>query len=448
MHSRHVVLDPERLGVAGLPLRELGLDDAGGPRSAYLLRPFLDLSPFESGPSDASAVECAFHQLADETAPRHSIQTHPAPSLRTLLITEAGLPAYDVRLAAELPYRLRTPRWQYLVELVAAAERPGVLPAERQLRLATLLNTIGLYGETARLFGSVADAGPGADPVTTTLRIRYAMAVHRTGHSADTATFNLRVLRDAAEDPGGEPHVRLGAAVTLLVWFAKGRARDVEQVRYWRGVAERLYPLLTPDDGLPDVLAASTFWRAVSYTRYLDGDFAGTAEELDLAEKYAHEFRPRDDVEWMLWSQNMHPLLETRAREAFDAGNLALAHERIVKLVELDPLHPKVHLHAGNIELAANRPESGLAAFRAAADLGAPWTSFAWFMVGHCLELLSDPRGAAQAHVLAVRADPANVDARRRIAALPGHLAGWAETSLTTITQRLREATGQTGAVA
>lgn len=450
MHSRHIVLELDRLGLADVPSGELGLDDVGGPRSAYLLRPFLDLTPFGPGCTDASAVECAFHQMADGTSPRHMIQTHPAPQLRSLLIKEVGLPAYDVTRAAQLPPRLRTPRWQVLVDAVAAAERPG-LPTEQQVRLATLLNTLGLYTETVRLFSAVADAGPHPDPVTTTLRIRYAMAVHRTRQSTESANFNLQVLREAAEDSRGEPHVRLGAAITLLVWFAKGRARDLAQVHRWRELADGLYPLLRPEDGLPDVLSASTYWRAVSYTRYLAGDFAGTAEELDEAERLAGEFRPRDDIEWMLWGQNMHPLLETRGREAFDAGDLELARQRIGRLADLDPLHPKVHLQVGSLELAAGQPERALAAYRTAADLGAPWTSFAWFMIGHCLELLGDGRAAEQAFVQAIRVDPGNIDARRRIAARPAgtpFLTGWAASSLTDITRRLRSATARKGAAA
>jgi tetratricopeptide (TPR) repeat protein len=446
MHSRHVVLDAGQLGVAA---SELGLDDVGGPRSAYLLRPFLDLTPFGPGSTDTSTVECAFRQLADGSCPRLMIQNHPAPNLRPALIREIGLPAYRVRYAADLPPRLRTPRWQYLADTVAAAERPRGLSAERQLRLATLLNTLGLYHETARLFGPAADGQPAAGPATTALRIRHAMAVQRTERSARAAELNLRVLREAAEDPRGEPHVRLGAAITLLVIFAKGRKHDLGQVRYWREVAERVYPRLAPD-GMPDVLYASAYWRAVSYTRYLAGDQAGTAAELDEAERYAELFRPRDEIERMLWGQNMHPLLETRGREAFDAGDLPLARQRIGKLAALDPLHPKVHVHVGNIELADGEPEKALAAFRAAVDLGAPWTSFAWFMAGHCQELIGDGRGAAQAYLQAVMADPGSIDARRRLAALAGShggdlrfLADWAGTSLTTITRRLRGAPGQ-----
>jgi hypothetical protein len=442
MHSRHVVLDRQ------LPrgeLSEAGLDDIGGPRSAYLLRPYLDLSPFESGPSLVTTVESAFRQLADEDSPRLMIQTHPAPDLRAGLIREIGLPAYWIRLAGQLPARLRTPRWLFLMEMISAAERTGGLSAEQRVRLATLLNTLGLYDETARLFADARDSSDSRDPAAATLAIRHALAVHRSQPSAEAEQFNVRTLRAAAENKHGDLYVRLGASTTLVAWFAKGRQRDLEQVTYWRTVAERLYPSLTPQHGMPDVLYASTYWRAVSFCRYLQKDYARTAEELDLAERYAVEFQPANDTEWFTWAQNMHPLLETRTREAFDAGDLTLAEQRAARLLEVDPLCAKSHGHAGNLRLAANAPADALARFRAAANLGAPYTAFAWFMIGHCAELLGDRLGAQLAWVEATRADPGCIDARQRLHALGtvDDIAGdavpqWAASSIASIGRQLR----------
>ncbi|MGW4795160.1 hypothetical protein ACWEPC_22395 [Nonomuraea sp. NPDC004297] len=444
MHIKHVVLDAHpRNGT----LRELGVDDVGGPRSASLLRPYLDLGPHLPGPSFVTSVESAFRQLADPDSPRLMIQTHPPVRLREILVKEIGLPAYGIRLAAELPERLRTDRWRVLLEHIAAAARSRGLTMEQRLRLATLLNTLGLYDDTAHLFPQAADGVGSADPVAATLAIRFAMAVHRTRRSQDAERFNLRALREAAENPAGDPYVRLGATTTLVAWFAKGRQRDLDQVQHWRSVAEGLYPSLDPDSGMPDVLHASTYWRAISFGRYVRGDFAGTAEELDLAERHARAFRPADEAERLVWAQNMHPLLETRTREAFDAGDLPLAKRRAAQLLDMDPLCAKAHGHMGNVCLARGEVAEARTSFRTAVGLGAPYTAFAWFMLGHCAELLGDRREAQQAWVEAIRSDPGGIEIRRRLSALgevPGPVGGfvaeWAATSAADIITRLRTA--------
>lgn len=103
MHHKHIVLERAQLGVADVPARELGLDDVGGPLSAYLLRPYLDLSEFVDGPSETTSVEVAFRQLAAPDAPRLMIQTHPGRGLRTALVRESGLPAYGITRARSCP---------------------------------------------------------------------------------------------------------------------------------------------------------------------------------------------------------------------------------------------------------------------------------------------------------------------------------------------------------
>lgn len=442
MHSDHVVIDADRLAAG--PRSESGLDDVGGPRSAYLLRPYLDLSPFEAGPSFATSVDSAFLQVADEAAPALMIQTHPHPNLRSALVRETGLPAYGIRFAEQLPPRLRTERWNVMLELIGA-ERAGLrLSTERRARLATLLNTLGLYDETVRLFADIAYPVDG-DYASTRLALRHAMALNRTRRSAESAAANLRLLSDVARNARGDLYVRLGAAVTLVVAYAKGPRRDLAEVKAWRELADRLYASLDPEAGLPDVLHASAYWRAVSFVPYLEGDFRRTAEELDLAEFYAARFEPSNEAERFAWWQNTHPLLETRAREAFDAGDLKLAVERAVRLVELDPLCAKSRGHLGNLALAAGDPAKALGHFRRGVELGAPYTAFAWYMVGHCADLLGDRRAARAAWLESVRHDPGGIDARRRISALAvtdlvdDTIRTWAEETKSTIVGNLRE---------
>jgi tetratricopeptide (TPR) repeat protein len=439
MHHKHIVLERAQLGVDGVAPRELGLDDVGGPLSAYLLRPYLDLSEFVDGPSETSSVEVAFRQLATPDAPRLMIQTHPGRGLRTALVRESGLPAYGITRARELPERLRTDRWRQLVEWT----RARLPPMGHRLRLATLLNTLGLFGETVELFtGRVGDVD-GGDGAATALSMQLAIARLRIDPSAGTERVNAETLRQAAENDRGDRYVRLGAALTLVVLAAKRRA--VDEVRHWREVAEGQYRLLDPEAGLPDVLYASTFWRAVSYLPHLLGDRVRTTEELDLAEHHALAFRPRDSTERMVWAANMNPLLETRMRAALDTGDRDLAWTRLSRLAELEPLSAKVRIHVGKFHLDTGAPEKALPELRQAITLGAPFTGLSWYLTARCLDRLGDHTGALRAYAEAVRADPASVDARLRIHELAGAADGglaalpaWAGDSLGEITTRLK----------
>lgn len=451
MHSQHAVIDADRLAPGRA--EQAGLDDIGGPRSAYLLRPYLDLSPFKAGPSFATSVDCAFSALADETQPAVMIQTHPHPNLRSSLVREAGLPAYRIRYAEQLPLRLRTERWRLMLELIRA-ECSGRLSTERRARLATLLNTLGLYDETVRLFKDAATypADPGS--AATRLALRYAMALNRTQRTPESQAANLVLLSEVARDTRGDVYVRLGSAVTLVVAYAKGPGRDLAKVRVWRDLADSLYGALDPAPGLPDSLHASAYWRAVSFVPYLEGDFRRTSEELDLAESHGTRFEPSNEVERFAWWQNMHPLLETRAREAFDAGDRMLATERTRRLVELDPLCAKSRGQLGNLALSDGDVARALGHFSRAAELGAPFTAFAWYMVGHCACLLGDEGTARTAWLESIRHDPGGIDARLRIAALqPNDPVGrmitqWAEETRSAIMATLRARQGGSGTTA
>jgi tetratricopeptide (TPR) repeat protein len=428
------------------------LDEITVPRSAYLLRTYLDLSDFEDGPSHASAVECACRQLIYPGQPRIMIQTHPPAGIRPSVTRECAIPQYRVRAPGDLAERLRSPRWEYLVQLMRFADRPEGLPARQRMLLATLLNTLGFHGETARLFADAADPAAGAGPDAAVLSLRHAFAVERAGRDRAAAARNLRLLVQVAGDQRGDPFVRLGALITLVVRHARGRNPDLEQVRHWRAQAEPVYAALEPARGLPDVLYASAFWRAVSYLPYLERDRERTARELDRAEHYATAWQPADDVARMQWAQNMFPLLETRMREALDFGDHDLALHQVMRLTRIEPLDPKAHLHAGDVRLARGEPQEALGHYRDAAELGAPYTSMSWFMIGHCLQALGRPGAALAAYTQAVTADPGNVTARVRVlecsagraggrgatAAEPPDLSEWATSSLDAVRAGLR----------
>jgi tetratricopeptide (TPR) repeat protein len=442
MHSEFLSAAP---GIE--PPAAAGLDEAYVPPSGHLLRPYLDLSPIrdpDRHPAHCLGIEAAFAAALDPDGPARPHQTHPPARLRQTLIAEIGLPAYDVAVPGDLPTELRTDRWQAVVEL---AERFGALSRRRQARLATLFDSVGLYSATARLVPEQDDDAIRADRDAAVLALRRAHAQRNVAPSdAEANRRNVELLEQVAEQGPG-PYTRLPAAITLVVMASQARSRDVARAEHFRGLAESLYDALDPDGGYPDVLYASTFWRAVSFLPFIHRDAERTTAELDLAEHHARAFVPADLPQETAWRQNLHTVLETRTKEALACGDLDLALRRARELTELDPADPKVHMELGDVHLSRDELVEALAAYRRAAQLGAPYTAFAHFMAGHCLELLGDRRGAALAWAGALRADPGSFSGRSRLGALdPGddallrRVGEWAEDDVRRIRAALREA--------
>jgi hypothetical protein len=420
MHSEFVSAAPVTAPAVG----PIGVDDAYVPLSGHLLRPYLDLSPIsdpDRHPAHCLGIEAAFAAAVDPDGPARPHQTHPPAHLRQSLLAEIGLPAYDVAVPGELPAALRTGRWQTIVELT---ERFGALPRRRQARLATLFDSIGLYSATARLVPEQDEDDIGTDRDAAVLALRRAHALRNIAPSSAAAGRRNEELLEYVAERGPGPHTRLPAVITLVVMASQARSRDVERAGYFRKLAESLYGHLDPAGGYPDVLYASTYWRAVSFVPFIHRDAERTTAELDLAEHYARAFVPADRPQEMAWRQNMHTVLETRTKEALGIGDLDLALHRARELTELDQTDPKVHMELGDVHLSRDEPGEALEAYRRATQLGAPYTAFAHFMTGHCLELLGDRSGAALAWTSAIRADSGSFSGRARLAALgsaPGH---------------------------
>ena len=57
---------------------------------------------------------------------------------------------------------------------------------------------------------------------------------------------------------------------------------------------------------------------------------------MELAERHARGLQPRTEAQELLYLENLHPVLESRTKEALWLGDLELALERARAVVELD----------------------------------------------------------------------------------------------------------------
>jgi tetratricopeptide (TPR) repeat protein len=356
------------------------------PLSAWLLRPYLDLSKNHYGPLHCQGLQYLFRTLTEPDLEAVALQVHPSHHLRRALVTQTGLPDYEVILPSQLPIALRTPRWQHLVELL---EDFRALPPGLSSRTLALLEGLGLL-EAVVIYGAAAgDHIPHAERLV--MAVRCAKAAYRLTPTPKRRDAMLASLQNAAEARRLQPSRRLGAALTLLVDHARGPHRNMDAARQWRAFAEALFNRMHPGEDVHGHILASTYWRAVSFVPFLQGDRQQTTRELDLAEHHARAVSPTTPDERLFCDQNWHPLLETRAKEAAWRGEHDMAVARLRALARLDPLDAKVMLKLGGVHEQAGEVQATLDAYRAAAKLGAPYGALAWMKLG----LLQERQGAA-----------------------------------------------------
>lgn len=399
---------------------------AAGDLGVYLHRPYLDLSVTVEGPRHALGIASVFDHLAEPTAPVCVFQTHPSRRLRTDVVRASGLDEYAAPTPAALPEHLRTPRWRRLVEMV---EGYADLDTEQQSRLLGVLGRLCYYPVILSLQGPVSERALRSDPASGRIAIKRANALQKLRPGEHLVEF-ARIA-----DLAGDRRVRLSAALSLVVQYSKHTYRDLDQVQRWADRALSDVDILDPESSFLDSIFASTLWRAVSLAAFHRGDRAQTVAQLDLAEAHARRFTPATPLEETLWGENLHPVLETRVKEALWLGDHELAEQRCRALVAHDRFDAKVHIQLGNLLSSRGRVEQARDAYAAAQRLGVPFAAVAAFYVGHCQELMGEYALAMDTYLEAYLRDPAcvsSVMALGRLARRLGQLrlADWALTEL------------------
>ena len=380
--------------------------DIGLTYSATLHRPYLDLGPLSEAPLHTRSIPFAFTQLIEPAAPVMPLQVHPSPALRDAVTFEGRLHQYRIERAADLAADLRTDAWQLMVDLLSRARS---LDDETRMRLVHLLGALGLYADIEEVASATA--------TDTVLAAKASFAVLKRQPSAAAWERDVSVLATLAQDSSASPVVRLAAAGALVVLASRSRPAQIWMARRWRAAGLEQLSRLTPENDWREAIYASAFWRAASYVPYLERDATATADELNEAERLAKLFIGADPAQQLLQQQNLHPLLETRVREAVEFGRFDLATQRAQELVHLDPLDGKVHIRLGDVLYAKNDLPEAARAYETAVHLGAPFAALGSYLAGACHETLGDLDRAREAYQRALHDAPAAFSAAKRLAA-------------------------------
>jgi tetratricopeptide (TPR) repeat protein len=338
---------------------------------------------------------------------------------RTAFLREADLLEYDGDDPRQISTPLRSARWTAMCE---AVDVWPALDADSRCRLVLLLHALCFYSLISELLPRDSGASDPTGEEDAELgywgaSARYVLALP--SRVVDYAAADLSEFAHiVAVAPDHEP-AAFNAALKILTHKAKTGA-PTEDLLEWRARAERIvHEVGAKTDAFTRMLLLSRFHRAAAFVPQRCGDRREVVRVMDVAEQHARALVPADAAQELLYLENLHPLLESRAKEALWLGDLDLALHRALGVIELDGYDSRAWLELG--EVRRRRGEAALAAEASsvAATLGTPSSAIARHMAGLCFRNLGQPLLAAFFFRSALEVDPHAISPHEEIQALP-----------------------------
>lgn len=394
--------------------------ERGGVRfSSWLLRPFLDLGPLVIGPLYARAIQEYWRAFFRAQSPSFQLQRTLPPAFRTQLIAETGRPEYRVSDPRTLPRKLRTVRWQTVCD---ALDRWPDLHAERQCRLVVLLHSLCLYQPALALVPAMARRTLRRDERNVKLAYWRASAQYALGlpkRTSDYVTADLSVFETIVRDAPDAIPEAFNSAVKIFVHKVKVGAQLRELGKWAEKVERALADAIPRVDAFTGDLLASRGYRALGFLPQRRGDRAAIVPTMDLAERHALSMKPATRAQELLYLENLHPLMESRTKEALWLGDRDLALARARKVVELDPYDSKAWVELGELRMLRKEWEHAAEAYAVAGMLGPPACAVGRYMAGVCLRQLGQDLLAAFFFKETLEFDPFGISSRDSISSLP-----------------------------
>jgi tetratricopeptide (TPR) repeat protein len=384
--------------------------------STWLLRPYLDLGPCEAGPLHTLAIEEYWRAFVDLDSPLFVSQRALPPGFRLQLAKEAGEP-YAFTHPSELGEGLRTARWRALCDALRAWDS---LSGERKCRLALLLHGMCFYRPLLTLIPSHLSVYE-ASPCDLDLAFWRASAGFMDGlrrRTAEYAHADLSVFEDIALN-GHHAAVRFNAVAIVFVHKAKTQASLSDLARWAVHFEDTLALATAGADDFTKELFTSRFFRGLGFLPQRRGDKKEVLRIMDLAESHALRMRPATPAQRIVYSENLHALMESRTKEALWLGDKEHALARSLKVIEVDPLDSKAWIERGEVHLHRKELQEAAQAYATAAMLGPPASAAGRHMAAVCFRELGQDLLASLFFKDALEIDQLGISPREEIRDLP-----------------------------
>ncbi|MFT3665946.1 hypothetical protein [Piscinibacter sp.] len=373
--------------------------------------------PEAAAPLHAWRPYLSWCRVVDESLPPRNLQRILPPAFRESLQAEIGgrrnlAPTHPFSLDSDLV----TPAWMQLCERVRTCPS---LSLQQRARVLGLLLSLGYFQLVLKL---------GRMPDSTELAADRDAASIAGSIAASSLILALEGLQPfslegfkkiATHVPRGSI-VRFDALMNLVVQYGKS-TYDVSAAQSWREEAHRELDAqlaLHGTDSFNGHLLASRFYRGASYVPFLLGQREAVMREMELCEQHARAMVPRDEIDELIWRENMLPVLQSRSKEARWIGDLELAHERLAEGCSIDPSDPVRWIELGEVRLDLGHYEDAEDCYSRAAAFAPPGAALSSYMVGECERLQGHEAMACLYYQRALSIDPLCSSALRQLCAL------------------------------
>jgi tetratricopeptide (TPR) repeat protein len=387
--------------------------------ASWLLRPYVDLGPLVLGPLYARGIDEYWHAFISPRGLRFALQRTLPPAFRTQLIVESGRPEYLVEDPRELREELRTDRWS---AVCAALDDWHELPGARKNALVLLLHSLCLYTPVLKLVPEFDLRVVQGDMAAVELSYWRASARYVLGMPSRIADYNdadMSVFKTIAVDIPDAIPAAFNAANKVFVHKAKTGAAPAELAR-WRNHLERaLADAVSRLEPFDAQLLTSRYYRALGFLPQKRGDRAEVIRLMNLAERYARRMKPKTSAQELIYLENLHPVLESRTKEALWLGDRELALKRAHEVIKIDPYDSKAWVELGEVRIKRKEWSKASEAYVVAAMLGPPASAIGRHMAGVCFRKTKQAMLAAFFFKETLEIDPLGISPHIEIGGLP-----------------------------
>jgi tetratricopeptide (TPR) repeat protein len=398
-------------------------DQAFGERlgsrfSTWLLRPYLDLGPFQAGPTHAKSVDAGWQAFADPDNAFFLPQRALSPGFRVQLAEQVGA-HYAVSDPRDLAEDLRTDRWRKLCQHLELWPK---LSSVRKCRLAVLLHSMCFYEPLLQLIPGDWPGANASDPWVAQLafcrasaKFMHDLPTRTSGYESET----MSAFENIAIDDRTDRSVRFNATAMVFVQKAKARASLVELNDWSKRLEIAFAAAQDGENGFVARLLESRFHRGMGFLPQAAGDREAMIRTMDIAERQARDLAPTSAAEEILYRENLHAVLESRTKEALWLNDLDLAASRAAELTRMDPYDSKAWVELGQVHYRQENWQRAADAYVVAAILGPPASSVGRYMAGVCFRKLGLDFLAAFLFKETLEMDPFGISSRQEIFDLP-----------------------------
>lgn len=140
---------------------------------------------------------------------------------------------------------------------------------------------------------------------------------------------------------------------------------------------------------------------------------------MNLAERYARRMKPKTSAQELICLENLHPVLESRTKEALWLGDRELALKRAHEVIKIDPYDSKAWVELGEVRIKRKEWSKASEAYVVAAMLGPPASAIGRHMAGVCFRKTKQDMLAAFFFKETLEIDPLGISPHIEIGGLP-----------------------------